>query len=63
MSQLMWWGYLHTSGTVQLKRFFDERDIQDAADSPFVARIFQPFEASSREEAWNTINQKLSTNP
>lgn len=43
MTKLLWWGYKHTSGTYQAKRYFDERDIQDANESDFVDAIVYPF--------------------
>jgi hypothetical protein len=54
-----WWGYLHTAGTIQVKVFFDERDIDDAYESPFVQKVVKPFNASSREEAIEYIRQQL----
>jgi len=49
----MWWGYLHTAGTIHVKRWFgDPRDYTEACiDNPFVARVMPPFESASREEA------------
>lgn len=58
MSKNMWWGYRHVSGTVQAKRFFDDRaSIQDACLSGFVAQIVQPFHADSRDEALKLVRQ------
>jgi hypothetical protein len=54
-----WWGYLHTEGTVQVKRFFDQLDITEANQSPFVKEIVQPFDAASREEAVQKVKQSL----
>jgi hypothetical protein len=48
---LKWWGYLHESGSIQLKRYFDNEDIYEAEDSPFVQEVLGPFEAESRDEA------------
>lgn len=47
----LWWGYIHENGTLQVKRFFDARDIEDARESPFVRVIFPPVQADTREEA------------
>ena len=47
----LWWAYLHTEGTIQVKRFFDDEDLKEAAESPFVQRYLRPFEADSRDEA------------
>lgn len=46
-----WWGYLHTNGSVQVKRFFDQEDIVEANMSDFVEHTYGPFDADSREEA------------
>lgn len=51
MNKLLWWGYLHTSGTLQAKRYFDELDIREAHESPFCKQVVGPFEASGRDEA------------
>ena len=48
----LWWGYLHTSGTIQIKRFFDQQDLDEADQSPFVQGYYGPFEADGREEAY-----------
>lgn len=60
----LWWGYLHINGTVQVKRAFgnptlNERDLDEARESPFVSRVFSPFEAESREAAIKHINHLL----
>ena len=56
---LTWWGYLHINGHIQVKRFFDSRDIDDAKESPFVEKVFMPFPAFSRENAIQQIKEKL----
>lgn len=52
---LTWWGYLHVNGTIQPKRYFGPRDIEDALASDFVARVFPPFQANSRSHAIEII--------
>lgn len=59
MSTLKWWGYLHTNGSIQVKRFFDYRDLDDAHDSPFVSAVCQPFDASGRDEAIQHVAKTL----
>jgi len=54
-----WWGYLHTNGKVQVKRYFDARDLSDAEESDFVQRITQPFDADDREEALEIATLRL----
>lgn len=46
-----WWGYLHKEGTLQVKRFFAKRDLEEARESPFVAEVHGPWAVDSREEA------------
>jgi len=55
----MWWGYLHINGSIQVKRFFDQLDIDDAEKSPFVEKITSVFEASNRDEAIRIAKQSL----
>ena len=59
MSKLLWWGYKHISGTLQAKRYFDKRDIEEAYESPFVDVVVHPFEASNREEALERIKNNV----
>lgn len=40
--EIRWWGYIHTSGSLHAKRYFDKRDIEEAKESPFCARVFGP---------------------
>lgn len=55
----MWWGHRHTSGSVQAKRFFDDRaSIEDAYESDFVAMVVEPFAAESREEALRIVAER-----
>jgi len=54
-----WWGYLHVNGGIQVKRFFSQEDLDDANESPFVKRVFEPFEANSREQAILKVKAQL----
>jgi len=56
-NKFQWWGYRHTNGNLQAKRYFDKRDLDDADESPFVAKRTQVFMASSREEALQIIDE------
>lgn len=53
-----WWGYKHTSGTYQAKRYFDKRDTDEAYESPFCEIVVGPFEASDREEALRIVEEQ-----
>lgn len=57
--QKIWWGYLHTDESYQVKRYFDVRDINEALKSPFVVSASEPFLARNREEALKIIKTKL----
>ena len=56
---MLWWGYVHENGTYQVKRFFDREDLEDAASSPFVDQVIQPFEALNREDALEKLKDRV----
>ena len=58
--KILWWGYKHTSGTLQAKRYFDKKDIEEAYESPFCEQIIGPFEAKNRDEAISYIENQLN---
>ena len=60
MSENLWWGYKHTSGTLQAKRYFDKQDTNEAEQSPFVAQVVYPFKAESRDEALEYIKNQTN---
>jgi hypothetical protein len=49
MDEIMWWGYIHTNGSLHAKRYFDRRDIEEARDSEFVKYIFGPIEGTKED--------------
>ena len=57
----MWWGYLHSNNTMQVKRWFgDHKDYtDDCIGNPFVLQVVRPFEADTREEAIAIIEREL----
>lgn len=57
----MWWGYLHSNGTVQVKRWFGDHEdyTGDCIGNPFVLEVVRPFEANSHEEALKIIVERL----
>ena len=59
--RLMWWGYLHSNGIIQVKRWFgDHKDYTEDCDgNPFVLQVVQPFEAASRDEALKILKQQI----
>ena len=59
----LWWGYKHTSGTYQAKRYLDDwgqAEMQDARDSDFCEQVVGPFEADGREEALAIVKELTS---
>jgi hypothetical protein len=53
--KLLWWGYEHSNGSYQAKRYFQQLDFQEAIQSPFCKIVVGPFEATDRDDAINTI--------
>jgi hypothetical protein len=58
----MWWGYLHSNGKIQVKRWFgDHKDYTDDCEgNDFVQEVVRPFEAETWEEAEKFITKQLS---
>ncbi len=54
-----YWGYLHTAGSVHVKPYFSQLDIDEAHQSPFVKQLFEPFEATGIDEAIKMVNEKV----
>jgi len=46
-----WWGYLHSNGTIQTKRWFgNHKDYTDDCEgNDFVLEVVRPFTAESRD--------------
>ena len=61
MSDIMWWGYLHQNGTIQVKRWFgDHKDYTEDCDgNDLVQRVVRPFAAASRDEAVAVLKMTL----
>jgi hypothetical protein len=55
----LWWGYLHQNGSLIIKRYLSEDDVLEALESDFCVKIFNPFWATTRQDALNQINNKL----
>lgn len=55
-----WWGYKHTSGSYQAKRYFGALDTDEAMDSPFCEAVVGPFDASNRDEALEIVKTKIN---
>jgi len=59
MTGITWWAYEHTNGGYHFKRYFDQRDIEEANESPFVKRTFGPWDVDTREEAEAKLKEVL----
>lgn len=61
MDDIMWWGYLHQNGTIQVKRWFgDHKDYTDDCEgNDFVQSVVRPFKATTREEAEAIIKERV----
>lgn len=61
MSDMKWWGYLHSGGTVQVKLWLgDHRDYtDDCNNNPFVLYVVKPFAAASSAAALEHICQEI----
>lgn len=56
---MKWWAYLHTNGSLHVKRFFSFEDIDEAVESEFVSLVTPAFDADSREQAIIIAQEKL----
>jgi len=61
MQEIMWWGYLHTNGTIQVKRWFGDHEdyIGDCIGNPFVVRVVKPFKATNHLEALKILEEQI----
>ena len=48
---MVWWGYVHINGSIQVKRFYGWDDITEAEESDFVKEVIRPFVSPNREDA------------
>ena len=59
--RLQFWGYLHSNGKPQLKRWWgDHKDYtDDCIGNPFVIKVVKPFEAENYEEAMKILMKEI----
>ena len=57
---IKWWGYRHSNGGVQVKRWFgDPKDYtSDCIGNDFVQAVVPPFSAPSREAAIEIVDAR-----
>lgn len=58
-SGIQWWGYVHVNGSLQLKRYFSTRDLDEARESPFVKSVHGPWEVSDRDDALDKLKREI----
>jgi hypothetical protein len=46
-----YYAYIHTNGGLHIKVFFDDGDLKEANESPFVAKTIGPFLSRNPKEA------------
>ena len=54
---IQWWGYQHTNGSLQVKRFFSWEDISEARMSPFVREAYGPWNVENHEGALEKLRE------
>jgi len=54
-----WWAYMHSNGSVQVKRFFCQQDIAEANKSPFCQKVVGPYDAVGYDNAVEMAHHKL----
>ena len=61
MNKIMWWGYLHSNGTIQCKRWLGDVEdyTTDCNGNPYVKQVVVPFEAENQEAAMQVLKEKL----
>lgn len=59
--KLKWWAYLHSNGSIIVKRYFDFIDIKEAQESPFCVMVKEPFEADNANEARAIANEAFTS--
>jgi len=58
----MWWGYLHSNGTVRVKPWFGDHEdyTTDCIGNPFVIEVVEPFKAETRDAALKVIESFIN---
>lgn len=57
MNKNKWWGYIHVNGSLQVKRYFDKQDLEEARSSDFLESVKGPFEAEDKDEALKIMQE------
>ena len=59
---LMWWGYLHSDGSIHVKRWFGDHEdyTSDVENNDFVVKVIPPFIAANRNTALDIILKRIA---
>jgi hypothetical protein len=55
---LLYWGYIDDQNKIEVKRYINDRQIQNYEALPFVKGIFDPFYAANIRQATEMILDK-----
>ena len=55
----IFWGYIDDQQKIHLKKYTNDRQIENYERMPFVKGIFEPFYAESSEQAMTKILQRF----
>lgn len=55
----LWWGYLHNTGTMRIRRYTSPNDVYEAYASPSIDVVVSPLRAPTIEAAKPLIAMKL----
>lgn len=53
------WGYLDDEGTIHIKKYYTDWDLQKCEQMPFCRGIFEPFTAIDKAHALAKCKEKL----
>jgi len=51
VSKMKFFGYLHNEDSIHTRRYYEPLDINEAKQSPFIKKVFGPFEAANLLQA------------
>jgi len=59
MEANLWFGYIHVNSQLVVKRYYDQRDLDEANESQFVEKTFGPIQAEDRDMAIDLLKRAL----
>jgi hypothetical protein len=58
MNKQIFWGYIDDQGKIEVKKYFDDRTIENYERLPFVKGVFDPFYANDIWDARKMITER-----